>query len=570
MKRLFFLFLIFTTLFPFKAFTQSNYPQNYFRSPIDFRVLLSGTFGELRSEHFHTGIDIKTRGVIGAKVYAVADGYVSRIKFSAFGYGKSIYLTHPNGYVTVYGHLNALNKELAAYVKSQQYKQQSFEIDLYLQKDQFVVKKGDIIAFSGNTGGSGGPHLHFEIRDEKTQEPLNPLLFGIEVKDYIRPTLKALRLYPIGGKAFNLELGGWGENYYLKQGDSIAVAKSFYLGLQAIDKQNDSENNNGVYQVELFLDSTKIYENKQERLNFDLGRYINTFIDYDYYINKKQRFQRTYVSPNNRLEIYRGVANRGVINLEDTKIHELIYLVKDANGNTSKLRFHVYAKETTPKENRVVKQTNTKFLKPTIANDFKSGFVEIAFPANSLYDTLSFQFDSLSSLKATFGKMYQIHYSSVALQKSIQLKIKSPEVPASLRKKVLIAQWIDKAWKTQTTTWENETASASIRNLGTYGLVADTMKPEIVLLHAEKVKNLETTSRISFKVKDNLSGIKNYKGFLNNKWVLFEYDAKNDLLFYEIEKEKLQKENQLRLEITDEVGNKNVWERTFRQPERLP
>jgi hypothetical protein len=278
-------------------FAQNNqYPQDFFRSPIDGRIYLSGTFAELRSNHFHAGIDIKTGGEIGKNIYAIADGYVSRIKVSPYGYGHAVYIAHPNGFTSVYGHLNEILGPYGVYVKQQQYSKQKFALDLYFQVDQFPVNKGDTIAISGNTGSSGGPHLHFEIRETATQEPINPLLFGYQIKDHITPKIRGLRIYPaekktlINGEnqAVGFSLRGWGKEYKLLNSDTISISGDFYTAINTIDKQNDSENRNGVYQIELWIDSTLFYMHNMERINFSTSRYLNTLIDFDHY--KKKQF----------------------------------------------------------------------------------------------------------------------------------------------------------------------------------------------------------------------------------------------------------------------------------------
>ena len=156
------------------SMAQNSYPQDYFQSPLEIPLILSGTFAELRSNHFHSGLDIKTQQQSGLKVMAAASGFVSRIKVSHFGYGKALYITHPNGYTTVYAHLQNFNPEIDAYIKHRQYKNESYEIELFPKAGELLVNNGDIVAYSGNTGGSGGPHLHFEIRN-KQEHPMNPM-----------------------------------------------------------------------------------------------------------------------------------------------------------------------------------------------------------------------------------------------------------------------------------------------------------------------------------------------------------------------------------------------------------
>ncbi len=564
MKRIS-LILIFT-FFVLSLQSQNPYPQNYFRSPVDFRILLSGTFGELRPDHFHMGIDIKTNSVEGANVYAPAEGYVSRIKISAFGYGKSIYMTHPNGYVTVYAHLSKLDDKLDVYVKEHQYKRKSYEIDLYLKKDQFHYAKGDIIALSGNSGGSGGPHLHFEIRDEKTQEPLNPLLFGFDVKDFLRPLINSIRIYPVGKKPVNLELSGWGENYRLKEGDTIGLPKSFYLGINTIDKQNDTPNNNGVYEVALFFDSLKVYGNRQERLSFSTGRYINTFIDYAYYSEYKTRFQKAYIGSHNKLKIYNDVINNGLIQISDSLYHQIRYQVADANGNKSILSFYAFAAsddkfEAFPQD--TIKKTVFYF---DTENKFESDNFRLDMPKNALYDSLYFHFDVLSDTLDQFSPIYRVHKKEVPLQTSISLSLKLDSIPELLKSKLLIARVEDENYSTSSIKWEGAWATVSIRNFGDYTVIADTVQPQIKWINTLKNKTIAEGTKIKFKVKDELSGIKTYNGYFNGEWILFEHDAKNNLIFHTVEKKRLADKNKILIEVVDKVGNKAVFERTFDKP----
>ncbi len=566
MKRVLLFFFILFFLAP--IYSQNVYPQHYFRSPIDFRILLAGTFGELRADHFHTGIDIKTRGVEGAKVHAVADGYVSRVKVSAFGTGKTIYLTHPNGYVSVYGHLSRFNDSLAAYVENQQYKRQSFEVDLYLKKGQFEYAKGDIIAFSGNTGSSAGPHLHFEIRDEKTQEPLNPLLFGIPVKDYIRPIINSIRVYPLHFQAFNLNLSGWGENYHLKQGDSLAVPNAFYLGINTIDKQNDSKNKNGVFEVKLFLDSIQIFGNRQERLNFSTGRYINTFIDYAYYDHFKRRYQRSYISKNNRLKIYTKVKQSGLIEIKDGQWHELSYEVKDANGNSSRLQFFVQVSANQKFKALAIDSLKKVVFYPNQANQFETQKFKFSIPSRAIYDSMNLHFEIRHSIPESYAPVYQLNDPSFPLQKAGKLSIYVDSIRSALKPKLLIARVENKKFIPASTYWDGDWAVALVRNFGDYTVLADTVKPEIKWLKTVAYNNFKLGVQLRFRVRDKLSGLKSYSAQLNGKWVLLEYDAKKDILFYTVDKRYLSKDNLFKIEVEDGVGNKNEWKHHFTVPKQ--
>jgi hypothetical protein len=328
---------------------QRIYPASDFRPPLDFRLLLSGTFGEIRSNHFHSGIDIKTGGSEGQKVYAVADGYVSRIKVSAYGFGKALYITHPNGYVSVYGHLKGYNKVIGDYVKATHYRQESFEIEMFPEAGELPVKQGEIVAYSGNSGSSGGPHLHFELRDAGTQKIINPLLFGFDVKDIYRPRITSIKIYPEGensqvngaGKAIRYLVEGWGAEHRLAGDPVIRLSGDISFAVQMFDQQNDTDNKNGPYAVALYIDSEKVFDLKMETFAFDQTRYVNSLLDYDELVRNNARLVRTCIDPGNHLDLYGSVRERGIFRFNDSLTHTIRYEVTDVPGNVAVLEFRV-------------------------------------------------------------------------------------------------------------------------------------------------------------------------------------------------------------------------------------
>lgn len=351
----------------FLAFTQ-EYPQNSFTFPIKpgQQGYLAGTFGELRSNHFHSGIDIKTGGREGLNVYAASDGYVSRIKIQVHGYGKAIYIDHPNGYTTVYAHLKNYTPTIDSIIRAIQYKNKSYEINYFPTKGSIKVKKGEVIATSGNTGGSMGPHLHFEIRNKK-QEPINPLLFGFsEIKDNVPPTIKNIAITPL---SINSRINGeFNETvfktksvkkgqYILPENDTIFIKGPFHLNLEAIDKLNDVPNKNGIYTLEVTIDDTIFYKLNVDKFSFAHTRMINEHINYRLYRSLGKRFYKIFYNPKNRLEFYNAFKNKGIINFTDLSSHKIKITCKDAYGNNSTLNF-------------VVKNTNEQII-PTNNNKFK-------------------------------------------------------------------------------------------------------------------------------------------------------------------------------------------------------
>jgi murein DD-endopeptidase MepM/ murein hydrolase activator NlpD len=328
-----------------------NYPQNYFQPPLDIPLALSGTFGELRGNHFHSGMDIKTQGREGLDVKAAAPGRIVRIKVSAYGYGNTLYMAHPNGYTTVYAHLQKFDPAIEEWVKKQQYAQESFEVNLF-PPAIFSFAQGDVIAKSGNSGGSGGPHLHFEIRDSKTEETINPALFGLPVEDTRKPYIGHVYASPISTGALvngsstqkEIALTNLGNGIY--QG-SFSGSGVVGFVIHTFDQQNLSNNHNGIYEIEQYINDTLTYRFKVERFAFSETRYINAHMDFARYKNNRQLAHKTYVEPGNKLSLYSDVKNHGGAFLKPNQKTLITLIVTDSWGNTSEIRLTATGKETT-------------------------------------------------------------------------------------------------------------------------------------------------------------------------------------------------------------------------------
>ena len=298
MKNYYFIFLLSVL-----ALGQNHYPKDYFRSPLDIPLQLSGNFGELRPNHIHSGFDFKTQQKEGLNVFAAADGYVSRIKISQSGYGKAIYITHPNGYTTVYGHLKCAVGEIEKYIKKEQYKKQTYEIELLLNPEYLPIKKGEIIALSGNTGGSDGPHLHFEIRDTQSEKIINPMFFGFDavLTDTKAPSVSSLLVYPMDENAIvneskrpiSVSLSQQEDGSYLAE--NVLATGKIGFGITTIDFDNVSWNANGIYKVQTFLNGKEYFGYQFDTFAFDETRYVNALIDYAKYKTQGQRVQRLFM-----------------------------------------------------------------------------------------------------------------------------------------------------------------------------------------------------------------------------------------------------------------------------------
>jgi hypothetical protein len=550
---------------------QKDYPKDYFRAPLDAKLMLAGTFGEIRSNHFHSGIDIKTGGVEGYPVYAVADGFVSRIKVSAYGFGKAMYITHPNGYVSVYGHLSKYNKTVGDYVRKEQYRRENFEIELFPAATEFPVKKGDIIAYSGNSGSSGGPHLHFEIRDGATEKPINPLLFGYNVTDLVKPTISSIKIYPedksakINGsnKAARFMAEGSGTGYRLAENPVVRVSGNISFAIQAIDKQSDTDNKNGIYSVKLFVDSKEVAGHRMETFAFDKTRYVNSLIDYEEYVRNDVRLQRTKIDPGNQLDIYNETVNKGVVLFNDTLTHVIKYEVTDAAGNMSILTFKLKADrvkvilETSSEiEN---KPSNIKKFNYATPNNFRSSSVSLDAPKGVFYDSFTFKYDSAKQIAGTFSIVHKIHNKYTPVHDYLTLSIKAIKLTENLTPKALIVKVKEdgKSFSSVGGTWESQGyVTAKIREFGDYTIAIDTIPPKIKAVNPESFGKMTGQKYIKLTISDELSGIASYKGMLNGKWILMEYDAKNDLLIYTIDEMRIPGTNTLLVEVRDGKGNK--------------
>jgi hypothetical protein len=562
------------------TFSQKNYPKDYFQPPLDIRLLLSGTFGEVRANHFHSGIDIKTNGAEGAAVYAIADGYVSRIKISAFGFGRALYITHPNGYVSVYGHLSRYNKVIEDHIRKEQYRRESFEIELFPPAGEILVKKGEIIAYSGNSGSSGGPHLHFEIRDGASEKPINPLLFGYDVKDIFRPHISLLKIYPEDGNAringnnrsYSYPVEGWGAEHRLNLTQPMRLSGNVSFAIQVSDQQNDTDNKNGPYVITLFIDKELVYQCRMETFSFDETRYVNSLLDYPEYMKSGIRLQRTRIDPGNKLSIYSKTGNHGTFFFNDTLQHVITYEVKDVPGNTALLSFRVKSEKESQQSavnsqsstvNRQLSTANFNYATP---NHFETPSVILDAPAGAFYDSFAFKYDSTQKIAGTFSPVHRIHDKFTPVHDYITLSIKPRNLPERLRDKALIVKIDDdgKGFKSAGGKWEKSGyVTTKIREFGNYSVSVDTISPKISPVQPETFKNLAGQKKVKFVISDAMSGIASYRGTLNEKWVLLEYDAKNDLLFYTIDDQLLKGENIMKLEVVDMKNNRKTYQATL-------
>ncbi len=534
-----------------------------FTSPLDIPLYLSGNFAELRNNHFHTGIDIKTQGVEGQNVLAVADGFVSRISISPYGYGNAIYIEHPNGYTTLYGHLQKFSPEISEVVREKQYQSSSFRVD-FVPKEKIEVKRGEIIATSGNSGSSGGPHLHFEIRRTSDSHALNPLKFGFAIKDDIPPRIRGVRFHPlsdstlIDGKneAKSFVVHGSNGKYRLKTTEAINVYGAFGISIHALDYLNGYPNKCGLYKVYLEVDEEKICAQQFDELDFATIGHINSYKAYDVYRRNRWHYHKSFVEPGNDLEIYTEAMNgNGILFFPDTDTHRANYKVTDAYGNRSSLSFEFtsISKPTTIKEGTKPYDAYFKFDQP---NEFTyNDELMVSLPENSLYTDLKFSLGREEPKQGQYSARFSVQNELVPLKKPMNITLSASNVPDSLKNKIVIARYASTGGASYLEAERNENHfQGKSKQFGKFVLEADTNAPDITVVQVPKA--FSVGSKIVVRVKDDKTGISKFESKLNGNWILTEYEPKKRTLTIRIsDRDKLVDLNQLEIAVSDLVGN---------------
>lgn len=563
MFRYFFKIILFFVVFTCisnKLISQNNYPDNYFAPPFKIPMKVSGTFGELRSNHFHSGIDLRI-GRVGLPYYSIADGYVSRIKVSAWGYGRAIYITHPNGYKSVYGHMDKFNNEIEKYVKRKQIELQSFGINVYPQPDELPLNKGDYLGNGGNSGYSFGPHLHFEIRKAKGDIPINPLLCYPKIKDTRKPAIKTLEIFGIkdsgivnSRKSFLITPSGRYGKYKLN--NPVYAWGKIAFGVEAYDYIDGIGSRNSVYSVELHCNNEIIYKHIMNEFSFYESRYINSLINYKERITSGKRIQRTYIEEQNKLSIYKKVKNRGFIDINQNKKYNLKYIIKDIKGNTSVLEFTVVGK----KYNLQQVSDYELFMKCDKDNYYITDDFRLSVYKGCIYDDLKFRYNKKNNPFSKYSKLHDIHNEYIPVHYPMTLSIKIENLDTSYHKKALIAQYNRKGKvKSKGGKHINGFITTQIKEFGNYFVAIDTIAPIIVPINIYSGAVFKNDKTIKLKITDNLTDIKKYNGYINNNWVVFEYDGKNDLFTYYFDKNIINGKNELKFYVEDEKGNQNKY-----------
>lgn len=560
---------VFALLLSHFLFGQVPYEQTNFQAPLGIDLVLAGNFAEMRSNHFHTGLDIKTNGREGYKIYAIDSGYISRINVSHYGYGNAIYITHPNGYTSVYAHLSTFPKHVLDYVRKKQYAKQSETIQVYPGPNELKVIKGEVFAFSGNSGSSTAPHLHFEIRETATENPVNPLLFNFNIKDDIQPKLLDIKVYPLEGgyingkKAdYNMNLKGSSGNFAREYDAPVSFKGKIGLAINAIDYLNGAGNQCGIYTVELYVDEKLKFKQKLDKLDFSTNRYINTHSDYLEYRLNKQSYHKSFVSKNNKLKIYEVIEDKGRIFFDDTLVHNFKYIVKDVYGNTSTVSFKMKSEGLSGEENEVLSGENV--LDATSNNVVQQDGFEANLPRNTIYDDLKYEYKT-EHLSNAHAPLHHFHNDHIPVQQYFVLKLKTVNVPKGAEDKALIVEMSSNKRQAYSKggKYNDGWIETEVKSFGNYTVKIDSIAPSVVPVNISEGKNMASQNDIQFKISDNLSGIDTYDAYVDDKWILSYYNTRKGTLTIPFDEYNVVSKGNHKLKIIVKDERKNVTEVSY-------
>jgi murein DD-endopeptidase MepM/ murein hydrolase activator NlpD len=536
-----------------------EYVKGYFRYPLAISSKLNANFGEMRPNHFHMGLDLFTLRKENLPIYAAADGYISRVKIEAGGFGNAIYIAHPNGTSTLYAHMNDFYPALQQYVKKQQYLSESWAQDLPIAENLFPVKKGDVIGMSGNTGGSQGPHVHFEVRETATDKCLNPLLWGFNIPDNVPPDIYKIAIYnrsrsvyeqtPIMVTAVKSATGSYKATVPKLNFDKVLIA------LHATDRMTGAANNNGIFKTTLTESGKPIAGFRLDGISYDETRYLNAHIDYKTKMAGGSYIQFLTPLPGDMLAVYPFSKPGGYIELKDTASHAYRLEVIDPYGNTSQLQFSLQRSAAIAP---VKPEPNV--MRPEELNVYETDDMELYMPENVLYDSIYFKYSSMpGGLPLTFSKIHTIHTPSVPLHTNITLRIKPDKtVPYQHRDRMLIKKITRSSVSVKKANWAMGKYSAEFRDFGVFQLIADEQPPQ---LSGFQGGNLAGATRISIYVRDDNNLIKNFRAELDGKWLRFV--QRGNTFTYLFDEKCGRGEHQLKISVDDEAGNKTVQNYSF-------
>jgi len=530
----FFRGLIIALLVVLEVHGQENDLKDFFIFPLKINPVVSGNFAEPRNRHFHTGVDFSTYSE-GKDVMAIADGYVSRINVSPWGYGNAIYIDHPNGYTSVYAHLSKYNMELQDFVRKTQYERSSFSFDTTLPPDLFIYKQGDIIAYTGNTGQSEGPHLHFEIRETYSEMPINPVSTIYQFKDSRPPELSFLVLYPLNNNSFidgknekqMFKLKKEKDGYYNIEKELPKLLGMIGVGLAYVDRMDGTTNRYGAESVRLYDNDQLIYHSSIQKLDFSKQRAKNSMFDYQYYLDESLHVQKLFIEKGNDLSVYEYSVNDGVFYMSKGTNKEMKILVKDYNSNTSQLVFKLKGDDNTYNE---ILNEGKSFLSVDDCMVWIDEEFRLEFDSASLFHDYYLNIEKKN--KSKYSYIYKVGEDHIMLKKDFRVMFFLNDELMKISDKLFVCRVHNEKFRYIESKINQNFICAESSYFGEFYLWVDTTAPKITPVNIRHGKNLSKATQISVKIEDDLSGIKNYNMYINDKWVLGQYDPRKKTLTY--------------------------------------
>ena len=532
-------------------------------SPVEIPILLSGTFGEFRKTHFHTGVDIKTQGKEGLKIRAIDDGDLIRVKVSTSGYGKAVYIRHYDGTTSVYAHLKKFSPKIQHIIKRLQYEKKRYEIEKFFKEGKIKLKKSEIIGISGNTGGSSGPHLHFELRDTKMEKPLNPLKYGYYVADTIPPSIQNIFIYKfLKDKIFKkikIRLNR-NENIYSVK-DTIESTGILGFGYSGYDRQNSSYNRNGIYKRDLMINGKSVFSYKFDDLTFQDGKKIDLLIDYKAYNIDKIRIKKLYQNINSKFSFLENGDNYGLFNVVEDSLYNIKIIFEDINKNKSIVSMIIKGSKNENRFDFSESDIESKLYHPDLEYEKKYENLKFKIPKNAFYEPTKLNFDyKLDTINIkSFTKAPK---NGLNLEFLIPKNLDSINLRQTCVGKLNINNKGEKN-KLQYVFGNKNDSLIFVKSMsgGKYFLTKDTIPPSIKPVNFKNKKWVTNLSTLEIRVDDEFSGIKKYTASINGKWILMEHEPKRKLLFFEFDDLNFDKaELKFNLHVEDMVGNENEFE----------
>lgn len=543
-------------------------PAPAYIAPLDIPLELAGNFMEPRSDHFHSGLDLRTQGREGLPVRAVADGWVSRVKVSPWGYGKAVYIDHPDGRTSVYGHLQSIDGPIGEAVLARQYQLRQFEIDWNPEKGALPVKQGEVFALSGNTGGSGGPHLHFELRRTSDQVALDPESLGIAIADHKAPEILGVRLYaltdssrlkPYPAGAVGYAATGTPGRYALKE--VPAAFGTVGLALHTIDRYDANGAKCGVRSIELFVDSMPVFSSRFEQIDFSLNRYCNAHMDYGEFKGNKHEYHRCYRLPNNKLRIYGKEETQGRIALAPGQTRNVRFVVTDKHGNTSTLAFQLRGAAAAEAKDWPSSRPEGSLFRYDAAEAVKEEGLRFSIPANALYDDAYVAYSRSPAIGRALTPIHRIGDPLIPLHSAaeISLALSTPN-PG----KAVVVRLSDKGELSGAMggRYADGWITASVKSFGSYTAMLDTTPP--VIKNVDLRADMKGRKTFTVEIADNLSGIDKWNATLNGEWIMMEYDPKTKRLTHRFDAHtQAPGSKEFVLAVTDDRGNASRYRMSF-------